>query len=247
MGTLVHLDEFKTLLQNYSVSEATKQALKRIDFVALVAPTSSGRNTIIRELLKTGNYRFVVSDTTRAPRENDGIMERDGVEYWFRSEEEVLIELRAGEMLEAAVIHNQQISGISLRELKTAITEDKIAITDMEIMGVATIKRLKPDAKVIYVLPPGFEEWQRRLMHRGKMTKPELQRRMESASQELAAALQHDYYLFVVNDDVDRAAEVINSIARFDSVNNVEQTRGRQIAEQLYIETRTFLGAKQTS
>jgi len=83
--------------------------LQQTKFVPLVAITSSGRNTLIRELLKTGEYHFIVSDTTRKPRTNDGVMEQSGVEYWFRDEDEVLQDVKDGKFLEAAVIHSQQV------------------------------------------------------------------------------------------------------------------------------------------
>src|SRR5947209_4084329 len=120
MNELVHKAEFHTLLADYKLSKASLLTLSQTKLVLLVAPTSSGRNTIIRELLKTGDYYFIVSDTTRKPRVNDGIPERDGVEYWFRSEEEVLEDIKQGKYLEAAVIHEQQVSGISIRELQKA-------------------------------------------------------------------------------------------------------------------------------
>lgn len=241
MSELRYLEEFQDLLKNYTVSAQTKRLLNQIDLVLLVAPTSAGRNTIIRELLKTGNYHYIVSDTTRSPRINNGVPERDGVEYWFRTEEQVLAELRAGQFVEAAVIHNQQVSGVSLRELQRAKATNKIAITDFEIAGVETIKRLKPDVKVIFVLPPGFEEWQRRLAHRGRMSKEEVIRRMHSAYREFETALQNEYYLFVVNDNIAEATEQINAIARLDQVDPQLQATSRQVAEQLYIETRQFL------
>lgn len=241
MAALKYLDEFQTLLQNYAVSAATRAVLRQTDLLLLVAPTSTGRNTIIRELIKTGNYHYIVSDTTRKPRINDGVLEKNGREYWFRTEEQVLADLRAGRFIEAAVIHNQQVSGISVREVETAYREGKIGVTDIEIVGVQTIMRLKPDTKVVFVLPPNFEEWQRRIKHRGKMSNQELYRRMQSAYRELASALEHNYYLFVINDDLLTAVEHINRIARFGQQLPEEQTKGRQLAEQLLIETKSFL------
>ncbi len=241
MNKLEHLTEFQRLLEDYAPSDVSKKILKQTNLVLLVAPTSAGRNTIIRELHKTGEYSYIVSDTTRIPRENDGIMEQNGVEYWFRTEEEVLADLRAGKYIEAAVIHQQQVSGISIRELQKANDKDKIAITDIEIAGVHSIVSHKPDTNVIFVLPPGFEAWQDRLKHRGEMTQEELKRRMESACQELADALEHDYYTFVINGTVESATEQIHMLAKMGSVEREEQNHGRRLAEQLYIETQAFL------
>lgn len=243
MNGLTNLEEFQTLLGNYKLSKAALQTLSQTQLVLLVAPTSSGRNHLIRELLKTGDYYYIVSDTTRKPRVNDGVMEQSGVEYWFRDEQAVLEDIRQGKYLEAAIIHQQQVSGISIRELQRATDEGKIAITDAEIAGIDNAIKLKPDTRGIFVLPPSFDEWQRRLHHRGDMHPEEYNRRMESAVAEFSAALEYDYYRFVINDDVSNAVQQINIISKLDILDTEQQARGRRLAEQLLLETRILLSS----
>src|SRR5581483_619054 len=143
-----HYQQFKDILGQYKLSSRAKNATKNIKLVLLLAPTSGGKNTIIRHQLATGRYYFIVSDTTRPPRKNDGIMEISGREYWFRTEKEMLKDLKAGELLEAEIIHNQQVSGISIRELEKAQKQGKIAITDIELMGAHNIRTVKPDTVI---------------------------------------------------------------------------------------------------
>ncbi len=246
MNKLKHLAEFQKILAHYRVSEASKRILDQTQLVVMAAATSSGRNTIIRELKKTGEYHFIVSDTTRNPRLNDGVLERDGVTYWFRSEEEVLRDLEEGEFLEASIIHNQQVSGVSIRELERAKDEGKIAISDIEIVGVNNIIKAKPNMLAIFLLPPNFEEWQRRIVGRGSLPKDEVRRRLESAHKEFAAALKHDYYKFIVNDKLSEAVERVHQLARFGQYMPEEQARGRQLAEKLFMETQVFLKSIET-
>lgn len=241
MNKLEHIAEFKAALQEYTLSKRALQTLSQIQLVLLVAPSSSGRNTIIRHLLKTGDYYFIVSDTTRKKRTNDGVPEKNGREYWFRSEEEVLYDIRSGEYLEAAVIHEQQVSGISIRELKKAQELDKIALTDAEIDGAQNAHSLKPDTKLLFVLPPNFDEWQRRLKHRGHMEEGEYKRRMQSAAAEFEAALINDYYTFIVNDSVEQAAEVITQVTKLDIIDEAYQQQARELANGLLISTRLLL------
>lgn len=241
MNKLERLEEFQKVLADYKVSAASKRILKQTPLVMLAAPTSIGRNTIIRQLVQTGDYHFIVSDTTRKPRVNDGVPEQDGVEYWFRSETEVLADLQKGKFLEAAIIHNQQVSGISIRELEAAKGEGKIAITDIEIVGVHNVMDAKPDTIAIFVLPPSFDEWQRRIKRRGQMPADEFRRRLESAAWEYAAALEHKYYHFVINDTVESATEHIHELVRLGMVDKIAQTHARDLAERLYLETQTFL------
>lgn len=237
---LYFLDKFQKLLVNYRVSEAGKAILAKTKLALLVAPAASGRNTLIRVLLKTGEYHFIVSDTTRHPRTNDGILEQNGREYWFRSEEDVLADLQAGKFLEAAVIHNQQVSGISIRELEKARQEGKIATTDIEIVGVHNIMRAKPDAIAIFVLPPNFKAWIARMDRRGDMTKGEKRRRLDSAVIELKAALSHDYFSFVVNDQLEHAVRQIHEITQ-GATDQSEQQTAKQLARQLLTDTEQWL------
>ncbi len=210
---LKFLAEFEEVLKQYQVSDESKQILAQTNLVLMVAPSAAGRNTIIQKLHASGEYYFVVSDTTRQPRVNNGLLEQTGREYWFRSEEEILSDLRAGKFLEAAIIHGQQVSGISIRELKRARDEAKIAITDVEIVGVHNIVRAKPDVKAIFVLPPSFSEWLNRMDGRGQMPAQEKYRRMESALEEFTAALEYPYYRYVINDTLNHATQQIHAIA----------------------------------
>jgi guanylate kinase len=241
MNELVHIDDFHAALENYHLSKVALQTLSQTKLVLLVAPSSTGRNTIIWQLLKTGDYHFVVSDTTRKPRVNDGVLEQTGHEYWFRSEDEILADIQAGKYLEAAVIHNQQVSGISVRELQVASDQGKIAITDAEIEGADNATKYKPDTTAIFVLPPSFDEWQRRIKHRGEMEPGEFRRRMESAAKEFETALQRNYYKFVINDSVEHSVEQIHQIAKLDIVDTETQIEARNLAEQLLLATQTFL------
>lgn len=107
---LNHAEQFKNILKNYQMSEKSVEILNSTEFVMLSAISSSGRNTIIRELLKADDFYYIVSDTTRMKRMNDGVMEQNGVEYWFRSEEEILADLANGKYVEAAIIHKDRKS-----------------------------------------------------------------------------------------------------------------------------------------
>src|SRR5690606_21781404 len=112
-----------------------RQILAETQLMILVGPTSTGRNTLINELLKTGHYYFLVSDTTRPPRQNNGVWEQNGREYYFRTEDDMLKDIQAGLFVEAEIIHNQQVSGTSIREIKKARDQGKIALADVEILG----------------------------------------------------------------------------------------------------------------
>jgi guanylate kinase len=241
MNELKHLAEFRSILEDYKLSEHAVRVLRQTKLVLLVGPTSAGRNTIINKLLKTDAYHYIVSDTTRQPRVNNGVPEQDGREYWFRSEAEILDDLGRGEFLEAAVIHNQQVSGISMRELEKAQAADKIAINEVEINGADNIYHAKPDAVIVFVVPPSFSEWLERISGRGALPTDEVRRRLESALAEFSAALTHDYYVYVVNDRLEDVTADIHAIATTGEYDAAKKEHARQVVKQLYQETQKYL------
>jgi guanylate kinase len=231
MPELKHHDEFEEILAKYNVSEHSKQVLQGLKLVLLLAPTSSGRNTIINQQLSTGQYYYIISDTTREPRFNDGVMEENGKQYWFRKEEDVLADLKKGEYLEAELIHNQQVSGISIRELEKARNAQKIAIKDIDLAGMHNVVRAKPDTVAIMMLPPSFEEWMDRLTHRGRMRPDELKRRLQTAEKILEDGSHQNYYDFVISENIEQSGAIIDAILQ--GKTNPHQGRGPGVLQQL--------------
>jgi guanylate kinase len=242
MNQLKNAEEFKELLKDYAPSELAQDVLKTVKLVLLVGPSASGRNTIINELVKTGKYYHVVSDTTREKRTKNGeAIEVDGREYWFHSEEEMLTGLRRGEYIEAAIIHNQQVSGCNYRELIAAHEAQQIAIKDIEPAGAATFHQLNPKALIIFSVVPSFDIWMERLHSRGQMAPDELQRRMQSAEDELETALKSDYYRFIINDTVEGTTAELDRLATTGYYDPFKERLARDTTERLLTEVRKFL------
>lgn len=241
INKLTRLAEFQKILSGYRISDDSKKILDQTNLMLFAAATSAGRNRIFRELLKTGRYHYIVSDTTRKPRVNNGVLEQNGVEYWFKTEDEMIENLEAGKMLEAAIIHNQQVSGISIAELKKAQEDGKIAITDIEVVGTDNIVAAKPDTKCLFIIPPDFKEWQRRLKNRGKMDDGEHLRRLESAVKEFEVALARDYYWIIVNDDLEGVVKYIDNIAIGLESSKETQASNRQVLQRLLKQTQEYL------
>jgi len=230
---LQHLSEFQKVLKTYQISDSSKAELEKTKLVLLIAPTSVGRNTIIKELEETGKYQFVLSDTTRKPRINDGAMEQNGKVYWFKSEMEILNGLKCGKYLEAAIIHSQQVSGMLIDEIEKAYAHNKVAIKDMEIQGLETYLKAKPDTVAIFVLPPSFKEWIRRIKQRGPMNDQEFKRRLNSAIAEFDYALKSTDFIFIVNDDLKRATEEIRGLVEKNQPLPKDQGKCRELVEEL--------------
>lgn len=241
MNQLSHLQEFETLLTDYRPSAAALKTLQKTKLVLLVAPTGGGRNTIIDELQKTGQYHYIVSDTTRQPRVNNGVLEVNGREYWFRSEADMLADIKAGKFLEAEVIHRQQVSGISIRELKNAYEQQKISINEVDLGGISNVVKAKPDTMAILVLPPTFDEWLKRLEGRGTMPADERKRRFETAAKIFAAGLEDENLKLVINDQLEEAVAAIHRYATRGEFDNAQSAKAHEISRQLLFDTQMHL------
>jgi guanylate kinase len=209
------LDKIKILLTNYIPKDNIIGELNRLQLIMLVAPTASGRNSVINCLLEKGNYHYIISDTTRKPRMNNGKLEQNGQVYWFKNINSFHKSVQNGEYIEAAVIHNQQASGIHISEIRKAHNEHKHAITDIDTVGCNSIMKISKNTLPIFLLPPSFEVWMERLKGRGFLADDELKRRLDSAKKELDYALSTGYFTFIINDSLEETVikidELVNS------------------------------------
>jgi guanylate kinase len=239
MNQLKHRLEFEQLLSNYRLPVEVSSLLEGMNLVLLVGPSASGRNTIINELISKGGYTLIVSDTTRSPRFNNGVKEENGVEYWFRSEEEFLKELKQGEFLEAEVIHGQQVSGISIRELKRVHDSGNIAVTDVDIGGFNNVLSRKPDTVGVYILPPSFEVWLQRLSSRSELPPEEIINRIKTGLIIYRSALKATNARIVINDELGRATQLVDKLAH--GQREDDSDRAKAIIPELIRQTTVYL------
>ena len=177
--------------------------------VVLAGPTAVGKGTVsayIRE-----NYPDVllsVSATTRKPRPG----EIDGVHYFFMTDEEFDAALERNEFLEWATVHNSYRYGTPRPPVDAALAEGKRVLLEIDLQGARQVRQAMPEAVLVFLLPPTWDELVRRLIGRGTEEPAEQRRRLETARVELAAQDEFDHK--VVNTDVsDAAREVVELMA----------------------------------
>ena len=222
----------RQLLQGYGPSAENIKLFEQLKTILLTAPTAAGRNSVISKLAEKGNYHYLVSDTTRKPRYNNDVLEKNGQVYWFKTEKEFLKSLEEKNYLEAAIIHNQQASGINISEILNAKNNNKYAITDIDIVGCVTLIRLSKNTLPIFLLPPNFTIWMNRLKGRGQLSDDELNRRLQSAKTELTHALEKQYFQFIVNDILDETVDKIDNLVER-GINVDDQVLARNKAKEL--------------
>lgn len=234
--------QFEALLSDYKPAPQSLELLTKTPLVLLNAPSGAGRNTVINELVKTGRYHFLISDTTRPPRYNDGVLEQSGGPYWFKTEQQVLDGLRAGRYIVPELIHGQQVSGINITEFERAQSEQKIAINEVEIGGIKEALTLKSDTIAIILLPPSFDEWLARMDGRTQATQDERMRRLQTAVRIFTEALAHPGFCFVVNHELAKTVSYIdNLVQKGGKADPAHQSHGRMLVKQLLSDTLSYL------
>jgi guanylate kinase len=174
--------------------------------IVLAGPTAVGKGTVVKYILEHyPNVHLSVSATTRAPRPG----EVEGESYYFLTHEQFDEMIAAGDMLEFAVVHGQNKYGTPKQPVVAALAAGRQVILEIDIQGARQVKKAWPEAKLVFIAPPSWEELVSRLKGRGTETAEEQARRLETAKLELSAQDEFDYV--VINDEVARcASEVVD-------------------------------------
>lgn len=180
---------------------ASRSAAEPSRLVVLAGPTAVGKGTV-SAYIRTHypEIELSVSATTRAPRPG----EIDGVHYYFVSDAEFDRMIGAGELLEWAVVHNTYRYGTPRQPIERALDAGGLVLLEIDLQGARQVRAAMPDALLVFLLPPTWEELVRRLIGRGTESAEEQQRRLETAKTELAA--QNEFDARVVNREVSQAA-----------------------------------------
>lgn len=180
---------------------------KRGVLLVVSGPSGVGKGTVLSKLFEIDdNLYFSVSATTRSPRPG----EIDGVHYSFKTKEEFKNEIGSGEMLEHA-IYSGNYYGTPKSAVEKKLSQGKDVVLDIEINGARSVKRLMPEAVLVYILPPDITELKNRLIGRNTEDEATIRLRLETAYKELREAPEL-YDFFVVNDVVTEAANKIENI-----------------------------------
>jgi guanylate kinase len=177
-----------------------------VPFLVVVSgPSGVGKTTLIDRLLASDPLaRRCVTATTRAPRAR----EREGEDYFFVAAERFEA-MKKDELVEWAEVHGESY-GVPKSYLDQQRAAGHDVVLNIDIQGGDRVKRVFPDAVMVFILPPSFEALEARLRGRGDVSAEAVWLRLANARTELDAAVRYEY--LVVNDDVDRAAAELGAI-----------------------------------
>lgn len=186
--------------------------------------SGAGKGTVMKKLLEChDNYCMSVSATTRRPREG----EQDGREYFFKTVDAFQAMIAEGELLEYAQYVGNYY-GTPKEYVVSKLEEGKHVILEIESVGALNVKKIYPEAVLVFVVPPSAKVLEERLVGRGTEDAATIARRLAKAASESAGVEQYDY--IVVNDTVAACAETIHAIAGGDAEVCSRQQADRNLA-----------------
>ena len=171
-------------------------------------PSGAGKGTLLAELRKQRpDLGLTVSATTRSPRPG----EVDGTSYYFLSDEEFRRRIAAGEFVEWAEVHGH-LYGTLVSEVKRLLAKGHSLVLEIDVQGALNVRKVYPDAVLIFIVPPSLQALEERLRGRGTEDEASIELRLKNARHEMELADQYDAR--IVNDTVDRAAQELGSVMR---------------------------------
>ncbi|NTW27780.1 MAG: guanylate kinase [Coriobacteriia bacterium] len=180
--------------------------MRKGNLFIISGPSGAGKGTLVKELRgRIADLWVSVSMTTRSPRPG----EVEGREYSFVSED-AFDRLRAQDgLLEWAEVHGNHY-GTPKALVDSKIAEGRQVVLEIDPQGAFQVKTLMPESVLVFVMPPSFDELQRRLVGRGSETESQIAARLATARRELELVGKYDHV--VINDDLLRATGELERI-----------------------------------
>lgn len=179
--------------------------------IVISGPSGVGKDCVVQQLKERDcPFHFVVTATSRPPRPG----EVHGMDYFFVSNDEFETLIRNDELLEHAIVYGQH-KGIPKQQVREALASGKDVLMRLDVQGAATVKRMAPDAVLVFLSASSEEELAERLRNRNTDMELQIQHRLQTTQEEMQRLDEFDYV--VVNQDshldetVDQVIRIIKS------------------------------------
>jgi guanylate kinase len=177
--------------------------------VVLSGPSAVGKGTLAKFIIdNNSDFILSISATTRPPRTG----EVDGVSYLFVSEAVFSEMAESNELLEWATVHGAHRYGTPKYPVLEALSLGQNVVLEIDVQGAFQVKRSFPNAVLVFVNPPSFEELESRMDKRGTESLEDKLRRLETAKTELSQSDSFDFQ--VINDEVARCAQEVVDLVK---------------------------------
>jgi guanylate kinase len=176
--------------------------------IVISGPSGVGKDSLLNDLKKRNlSIHFVVTATTRPRREN----ETNGVDYFFVSKDEFARMIEQEELIEYAIVYND-FKGIPKQQVREALASGRDVVMRVDVQGAATIRKLAPEAVLIFLTTESEEAMVKRLKARQTETSEDLSLRIATARQELKRAAEFDYVIVNADGHLEETVDTVVAI-----------------------------------
>ena len=187
----------------------------------VAAPSGAGKSSLVRALLQIDSHLVVsISHTTRDPRGQ----EKEGREYHFIGHEAFKSKIDAGDFFEWAEVHGH-LYGTSRAAIEALVAGGQDVVLEIDWQGALQIKKLFPNAVLVFILPPSWEELAQRLNRRGEDTPDVIAKRLNNARVEVAQARHFDFV--IINALFESAVFDLKTVVHSQRLKYVAQFRSK--------------------
>jgi guanylate kinase len=173
--------------------------------IVISGPSGVGKDSVVAQMRRRQSaFHFVVTATSRPPRPD----EVHGADYFFVSENEFQEMIRQDELLEHAMVYGQY-KGIPKQQVRDALDSGKDVVMRLDVQGAATVRRMAPDALLIFLSAASEEELYERLQRRQTESEEQLHHRMGLAREEMRRIGEFDYVVINRESALDETVEQV--------------------------------------
>lgn len=176
--------------------------------IVISGQSGVGKDSLIQRMKKRGYpLHFVITATDRAPRPG----EVHGRDYFFLTTDKFLRMKRDGELLEHAVVYGQH-KGVPKQQVREAMASGKDVIMRVDVQGATTVRRLAPQAVLVFLIASSEQELEQRLRARGHDSPEQLEKRLATAREEIERLHEFDYVIVNRDRELDQAVDDVIAI-----------------------------------
>jgi guanylate kinase len=176
--------------------------------VVISGPSGVGKDSVLQRMKERGlPFQFVVTATTRPQRAD----EKEGVDYIFVGREEFAGLIEKGELLEYAIVYSDY-KGIPKDQVRKALASGKDVVMRVDVQGAATVRKISPEAILIFLTTSSEEELVERLKKRKTESNEDLKLRIATARQEFKRIPEFDYIVVNRDNELDQTVDTIAAI-----------------------------------
>lgn len=235
-------DELRKLVASYKLNSQVLQAMAEVRVLGTVGPSASGKTTIMKALVESSpQVKFILDETSRAPRSE----EIDGVDFLFRTKEEILVDLKNGELVQIAIGPNGDLYCTRL----SSYPMDAVGVIALVPPAVKEFRQLPIKSfQAAFIVPKTFDIWQGWLAKQsktGSWSQEKLRSRLAEAKQSFEFALKDRDMKFILNDEIGKAVRRLQQVMVGQPPTN--EQKARAVAKDNYAKLLKLLNPRTNS